>query len=496
MPIVALDQGTTSSRAVVFDNSGQPISQCNRPFTQLYPKPGWVEHDPQEILFSQTGALREALVLAKLREKDIDVLGITNQRETVIVWDRHTGAPVYNAIVWQCRRTAEDCTRLANEGYGPMIRQKTGLVLDAYSSATKLQWILQNVPDGEKRARDGELMCGTVDTYLLYQLSGRKIYATDHTNASRTMLYNLQTHDWDDELLSLFGVPRVMLPVIKSSSEIYGVTSGDVLGAEIPIGGVAGDQQAALFGQCCFTPGEAKNTYGTGCFLLMHTGDKPVFSQNGLITTMAASQKGQPFQYALEGSVFIAGAVVQWLRDELHLIDTSEETELLAQSVEDSGGVVLVPAFTGLGAPYWDGYARGTLFGITRGTGKAHIARAALESIALQTHDVLDAMAKETGTPLHTLKVDGGASSNDFLMQFQSDILNIEVERPKVVETTALGAATLAGLAIGLFSDSECLKSQWAPDRKFIPQKDEAYRAEQLKRWHKAIERTRGWLSD
>ena len=496
MPILALDQGTTSSRAVVFDNSGKIVSQCNRPFTQLYPKPGWVEHDPQEILFSQTGALREALVLAKLREKDIDGIGITNQRETIIVWDRHTGAPVYNAIVWQCRRTAEDCTKLAEDGFAPFVRQKTGLMLDAYSSATKLRWILQNVPDGQKRALDGELMCGTVDTYLLYQLSGRKIYATDHTNASRTMLYNLQTHDWDDDLLSLFGVPRAMLPKIRCSSELYGVTSGDVLGAEIPIGGVAGDQQAALFGQCCFMPGEAKNTYGTGCFLLMHTGDAPVFSQNGLITTMAANQKGQPFQYALEGSVFIAGAVVQWLRDELHLIDSAQETELLAQSVQDSGGVVLVPAFTGLGAPYWDGYARGTLFGITRGTGKAHIARAALESIALQTYDVLDAMTRETGTPLCALKVDGGASSNDFLMQFQSDILNIEVNRPKVVETTALGAATLAGLAIGLYGDHECLKSHWEPDRTFSPGAEQAYRSEQLLRWHKAVERTRGWLTD
>ncbi len=496
MPIVALDQGTTSSRAVVFDNQGQPVSQCNRGFTQLYPKPGWVEHDPQEILFSQMGSLRDALVAANLREKDVDVLGITNQRETVIVWDRKTGAPVYNAIVWQCRRTAEDCTELARLGYGPMIAQKTGLILDAYSSATKLRWILRTIPDGQKRASNGELMCGTVDTYLLYQLSGKKIYATDHTNASRTMLYNLHTHDWDDDLLALFGIPRAMLPAIKSSSEIYGVTSGDVTGAEIPIGGVAGDQQAALFGQCCFAPGEAKNTYGTGCFLLMHTGENPVFSQNGLITTMAASRFGEAFQYALEGSVFIAGAVVQWLRDELRLIDSSQEAETLALSVEDSGGVVLVPAFTGLGAPYWDGYARGTLFGLTRGTSRAHIVRAALESIGLQTSDVLIAMAKETGVPLHTLKVDGGASANDFLMQYQADILNIAVQRPQVVETTALGAAALAGLAIGLFSDSACLKSEWALGRQFLPQKDDAWRSEQLHRWQKAVTRTRHWLDD
>ena len=496
MPIVALDQGTTSSRAVVFDNTCRPLSQCNRAFTQLYPKPGWVEHDPQEILFSQEGALRDALVAANLREGDIDVLGITNQRETVVVWDRKTGAPVYNAIVWQCRRTAEDCTELARLGYADMIAQKTGLMLDAYSSATKLRWILRNIPDGEKRARDGELMCGTVDTYLMYQLSGKKIHATDHTNASRTMLYNLHTHDWDDGLLALFCIPREMLPVIRSSSEIYGVTCGDVTGAEIPIGGVAGDQQAALFGQCCFAPGEAKNTYGTGCFLLMHTGEKPVFSQNGLITTMAASRLGEAFQYALEGSVFIAGAVVQWLRDELHLIDSSQEAEALAQSVENSGGVVLVPAFTGLGAPYWDGYARGTLFGLTRGTSRAHIVRAALESIALQTSDVLVAMAKETGVPLHTLKVDGGASANDFLMQYQADILNIAVQRPQVVETTALGAAALAGLAIGLISDSACLKAQWSIGRQFSPQKDDAWRIEQLHSWQKAVARTRHWLDE
>jgi len=496
MAILALDQGTTSSRAVVFDNAGRLLSQCNRSFTQLYPKPGFVEHDPQEILLSQLGAIREALVSAKLREKDINVLGLTNQRETIIVWDRRTGVPVYNAIVWQCRRTAKDCTELAKQGYGPMIRQKTGLVVDAYSSATKLRWILQNIPDGMKRARDGELLCGTVDTFLLYRLSGGKIFATDHTNASRTMLYNLMTHDWDDELLALFDIPRAMLPNILYSSEYYGVTDGNVLGAEIPIGGVAGDQQAALFGQCCFKPGEAKNTYGTGCFLLMHTGDKPMFSQNGLLTTMAASQAGQPFQYALEGSVFIAGAVVQWLRDELHMIDAAQDTEMLAQSVPDSGGVVLVPAFTGLGAPYWDGYARGTLFGLTRGTGRAHIVRAGLESIALQTYDVLSAMARETGIDLSMLKVDGGASANDFLMQYQTDLLGIHVQRPQVIETTALGAAYLAGLTIGLFSDIDCLCERWALQTHFEPKQDTAWRKEQLHRWHKAIDRSRQWLLD
>ncbi len=496
MPILSLDQGTTSSRAVVFDNAGAPLSQCNRPFTQIYPKPGWVEHDPQDILVSQLGAVREALAQARLRHRDIDVIGLTNQRETVIVWDRRTGAPVYNAIVWQCRRTAQDCSDLIKQGCSLMIQKKTGLMVDAYSSATKLRWILNHVPDGMRRARDGELLCGTVDTFLLWHISGRRIYATDHTNASRTMLYNLLTHDWDDELLSLFDIPRAMLPDILSSSEIYGVTDADVLGAEIPIGGVAGDQQAALFGQCCFSSGEAKNTYGTGCFLLMHTGHTPTFSNQGLITTMAATAKGQPFSYALEGSVFIAGAVVQWLRDELHLVDSAEATEALAQSVQDSGGVVLVPAFTGLGAPYWDGYARGTLFGLTRGTGRAHIIRAGLESIALQTYDVLDAMARETGIRLNTLKVDGGASANDFLMQYQSDILGIHVQRPKVVETTALGAAYLAGLAVGLFPDIDCLCSQWALQTRFEPNKDECWRSDQLNLWHRAVERTLHWLSD
>lgn len=496
MPILSLDQGTTNSRAVVFNNAGAPLSQCNRLFPQIYPQPGWVEHDPKEILASQLRALRGALDMAQLHPRDIDVIGLTNQRETIVVWDRNTGEPVHNAIVWQCRRTAKVCADLQMQGLGPMIQQKTGLVLDAYWSATKLGWILGHIPDGLRRARDGELLCGTIDTFLLWHLSGGRIFATDHTNASRTMLYNLSTNDWDDDLLSLFGIPRVMLPKIYASSEIYGVTDGDMLGAEIPIGGVAGDQQAALFGQCCFSPGEAKNTYGTGCFLLMHTGQTPVASRLGLNTTMAATQKGQPFAYALEGSVFIAGAVVQWLRDELRLIDSAAQSEALAQSVDDTGGVVMVPAFTGLGAPYWDGFARGTLFGLTRGTTRAHIVRAGLESIALQTCDVLSAMAKETGAPLQALKVDGGASANGFLMQYQADMLGIRVQRPRVIETTALGAAYLAGLAAGVFTDLDALRSQWDLGASFEPQRDDIWRGEQLHLYHRAVERTRHWLDD
>lgn len=496
MPILALDQGTTSSRAIVFDDAMRPKAQHNRAFTQLYPKPGFVEHDPREILFSQTTAMREALAAANLRAQDIGALGITNQRETVIVWDRKTGEPVHNAIVWQCRRTVERCTALVEAGYAPMIRQKTGLVVDAYFSATKLQYILENIPDAMRRANDGEILFGTVDAYLLYHLSGKKLHCTDHTNASRTMLYNIHTHDWDDDLLRLFGIPRAMLPEIRHSSEVYGVTDGDAAGGEIPIGGVAGDQQAALFGQCCFNPGEAKATYGTGCFVLMHTGETPALGAPGLLSTMAASQSGEPFAYAVEGSVFVAGAAVQWLRDELRIVDSAAETEYLAQSVADTGGVVLVPAFTGLGAPHWDGYARGALFGLTRGTGRAHIARAALESIALQTRDVLHAMTKATGGALSALKVDGGASANGFLMQHQADILGLDVQRPKVLETTALGAACLAGLSTGIFANKEDLCHAWALDKSFTPARDEAWREAQLRLWQRAVGRTLNWLCE
>ena len=496
MPIVALDQGTTSSRAVLFDHDGRQIAQHNRAFTQLYPQPGWVEHDPDEILFSQLSALRETLEMARISPQEVDALGITNQRETVVVWDVRTGIPAHNAIVWQCRRTAQFCADLAAQGLAPMIHQKTGLVLDAYATASKLRWILEHVPDGLQKARDGILVCGTIDTFLLWHLTGRKVHATDHTNASRTMLYNLHTHDWDQSLLDLFGIPRAMLPVILPSSCLYGVTDGNLIGAEIPIGGVAGDQQAALFGQCCFSAGEAKNTYGTGCFLLMHTGQTPMFSQNGLITTVAATPQGEPFGYAVEGSVFVAGAVIQWLRDELRVLDDAAQSELLATSVPDTGGVVLVPAFTGLGAPYWDSDARGTLFGITRGTGRAHIARAALESIALQSYDVISAMQRETGVPLTELKVDGGASANGFLMQFQSDLLHTVVRRPKVLETTALGAAYLAGLCCHIFPDLASLRAQWQEDVRFVPERDDAWRTQQVRRWQRAVSRTQHWLTE
>ncbi len=496
MAIVALDQGTTSSRTVVFDTHGVPISQQNRAYAQLFPEPGWVEHDPGEILMSQLSTLRQALAEADLRPQDVSVLGITNQRETVIVWDRETGRPIYNAIVWQCRRTANIIQKLQADGLGPMIAQKTGLPLDAYFSASKLQWILDHVPDARQMARDGRLICGTVDTWLLWNLTGGKTHATDHTNASRTMLYNLHTHAWDPELLDLFNIPREMLPEILPSSAAYGVTDGDLVGSEIPIGGVAGDQQAALFGQCCFAPGEAKNTYGTGCFLLMNTGETPISSKQGLITTMAATREGEPFQYVVEGSIFVAGAAVQWLRDELKIIDSAAQTEALALSVPDSGGVVLVPAFTGLGAPYWDMYARGTLLGLTRGTGRAHIARATLESIALQTYDVLDAMQKETGIELSSLRVDGGASANNFLMQTQADLLNTSVIRPKVLETTALGAAYLAGLAAGIWKSTEDLRQFWELDDTFVPQISQAAREKQIHHWHRAVDRARGWAED
>ena len=490
MAIVALDQGTTSSRTVIFDAHGIPISQQNRTYTQIFPQPGWVEHDPSEILMSQLSTLRQALASAQMRAQDVSVLGITNQRETVIVWDHETGRPIYNAIVWQCRRTADRMKWLQEDGLGPMIAEKTGLPLDAYFSASKLQWILDHVPDARQMAKDGRLLCGTVDTWLLWNLTGGKTHATDHTNASRTMLYNLHTHAWDPDLLDLFGIPQEMLPQILPSSAAYGVTDGDLVGSEIPIGGVAGDQQSALFGQCCFAPGEAKNTYGTGCFLLMNTGETPLLSKQGLITTMAATREGEPFQYVVEGSIFVAGAAVQWLRDELHLIDSA------ALSVPDSGGVVLVPAFTGLGAPYWDMYARGTLLGITRGTGRAHIARATLESIALQTYDVLDVMQKETGIELSSLRVDGGASANGFLMQTQADLLNKSVIRPKVLETTALGAAYLAGLAAGIWKSTDELREFWELDDTFVPQISEQVRARQIHLWHRAVERARSWAEE
>ena len=495
MAILALDQGTTSSRAIIFDADGAIRAQQNRAFTQFYPQPGWVEHDPEEILFTQLAALREAVAQSGLPLSAMQALGITNQRETIVVWDRITGRPIHKAIVWQCRRTADVCIDLQKQGLEAMIRAKTGLPIDAYFSATKLQWILNHVPDAKLKAQNGQLLCGTVDTYLLWHLTGRTVHATDYTNASRTMLFNIHEKQWDAELLDLFGIPRCMLPEVKPSGSLFGMTDGGLIGAEIPIGGVAGDQQAALFGQCCFAPGEAKNTYGTGCFLLMNTGQTPVASENGLLTTMAATCANEPCEYVLEGSVFIAGAAIQWLRDELKLIDTAAETEALAQSVPDTDGVVLVPAFTGLGAPYWDMYARGTLFGLTRGTNRAHVARAALESIAWQTYDVLRVMEHETGIDLAALKVDGGACANNFLMQFQADVLNTHVHRPKVRETTALGAAYLAGLTTGVYHSREDLRRQWALDRVFASQKGDDWRSAQSALWHKAVSRTQHWLA-
>ena len=495
MAIVALDQGTTSSRTVIFDAHGIPISQQNRTYTQIFPQPGWVEHDPSEILMSQLSTLRQALASAQMRAQDVSVLGITNQRETVIVWDRETGRPIYNAIVWQCRRTADRMKRLQEDGLGPMIAEKTGLPLDAYFSASKLQWILDHVPDARQMAKDGRLLCGTVDTWLLWNLTGGKTHATDHTNASRTMLYNLHTHAWDPELLDLFGIPQEMLPQILPSSAAYGVTDGDLVGSEIPIGGVAGDQQSALFGQCCFAPGEAKNTYGTGCFMLMNTGEKPVFSQNGLVTTVAWGLDGR-VNYALEGSIFVAGAAIQWLRDELHLLEDARDSEYMAQKVRDTNGCYVVPAFTGLGAPHWDQYARGTIVGLTRGVNKNHIIRATLDSLCYQINDVLAAMQADSGIDLTALKVDGGACANNYLLQTMADISNLPVKRPCCVETTALGAAYLAGLAVGYWSSTEDVLQNWSVDREFMPGIPDDERTRRLKGWNKAVRCSYGWAKE
>ncbi len=441
--ILALDQGTTSSRAIIFDHDGNIRSVAQREFAQIYPQPGWVEHDAREIWRTQLEVSQEAIQQAKLGPRDIAAIGITNQRETTVVWDRKTGAPIHNAIVWQDRRTAPDCDRIRAQGHAPLIQQKTGLIIDAYFSATKIRWLLDNVPGARARAERGELAFGTIDSWLLWNLTQGRLHITDPSNASRTMLFNLHTGDWDDELLQLFQVPRSLLPEVRSSSELYGNTSAELLGSEIPLGGIAGDQQAALFGQSCCSHGMAKNTYGTGCFMLMNVGNKPVQSKNNLLTTVAwRLGKDGPLEYALEGSIFIAGAAVQWLRDGLGIIKRSSDVEALAASVSDSDGVYLVPAFSGLGAPHWDAYARGTIVGLTRGTTAAHIARATLEGIAFQVADVLDAMRQDSGIAIQELRVDGGASANDLLMQFQSDLLQAPVVRPRVIETTALGPPT------------------------------------------------------
>ena len=488
--ILALDQGTTSSRAIVFDHQGAIVADAQQEFRQIFPKPGWVEHDATEIWATQASVAAGALAKAGLAATDIAAIGITNQRETTVVWDRKTGRPICNAIVWQDRRTAGACDRLKKTGKAAMIRRKTGLVVDAYFSATKIQWILNNVPGAKARAQAGELAFGTVDSWLVWNLTSGRTHITDVSNASRTMLFNLKTCDWDDELLKLFGVPRSMLPEIRASSEVYGDTT--LWGGAIPIAGIAGDQQAALFGQVCRQPGMIKNTYGTGCFMLMNTGTTPIVSRNNLLTTVAWRVGGRT-EYALEGSIFIAGAVVQWLRDGLGLIKTSAEVESLAAQVDDNGGVYLVPAFAGLGAPHWDQYARGLVAGITRGTTAAHLARAALEGIAYQVSDVLTSMQSDSGIKLKELRVDGGACANNLLMQFQADVLGVPVVRPQVSETTALGAAYLAGLAVGYWKNTAEIAAQWRADRRFLPSMKPARRQELLAGWRKALARAKRW---
>ena len=488
--ILALDQGTTSSRAILFDKQQNIIGISQKEFTQHYPKEGWVEHDPMEIYSSQYAVMMEVIAHSGVDVKDIKGIGITNQRETTILWDAKTGRPVYNAIVWQCRRTADRIDQLKQQGLEEYICKTTGLVPDAYFSATKIAWILDHVPQGRERAKKGEILFGTVDSWLLWKLSGGKVHVTDYTNASRTMLFNINTLSWDEKLLDALDIPVQMLPQVKNSSEIYAYTT--IQGEEIPIAGIAGDQQAALFGQCCFEQGQAKNTYGTGCFLLMNTGDKPCFSQNGLITTIAIGLNGK-VQYALEGSVFVGGAVIQWIRDEMRFINESKDAEYYAQKVEDTGGVYLVPAFTGLGAPHWDMYARGCIIGITRGTKREHIIRAAQESIAYQSYDLVKAMEKDTGVSIRELKVDGGASRDAFLMQFQADVLDCEVRRPMIRETTALGAAYLAGLAVGVWKDTDEIRKLWNCDTVFQSQMKAERREKLLRDWHRAVERSKGW---
>ena len=488
--IMALDQGTTSSRCILFDKKGNMCSVAQKEYKQYYPKPGWVEHDPKEIWSSQISVATEAMSKISVDAEDIHAIGITNQRETTIVWDKKTGEPVYPAIVWQCRRTADMIEKMEKDGMSELVRKKTGLIPDAYFSGTKLKWILDHVEGARERAKNGELLFGTVDTWLIWKLTKGKVHVTDYTNASRTMLFDIHERKWDKEILEYLDIPECMLPEVKPSSCIYGYTNENLIGGRIPIAGAAGDQQAALFGQCCFNEGEGKNTYGTGCFLLMNTGRKAVVSRNGLLTTIAIGLNGD-VQYALEGSVFVAGAAIKWLRDELKLIDTAEETYDLAMSVEDSNGVYVVPAFTGLGAPYWDAYARGAVFGLSRGSNKAHFVRATLESLAYQTLDVLKAMEEDSGINLSSLRVDGGASANNFLLQFQSDIVGTEIIRPKVIETTALGAAYLAGLAVGYYKNIEEIKDNWQLRDTFSPKADKVKRDKLVAGWHDCIRRIR-----
>lgn len=490
--ILAIDQGTTSSRAILFDRRGRSVSMAQREFEQILPKPGEVEHDPEAIWATQLETARAAIAQAKLLPSDIAAIGVTNQRETTILWERDSGRPVANAIVWQSRVSAPICDRLKAEGKETLFREKTGLVLDAYFSGTKIKHLLDSIDGLRSRAERGEILFGTVDSFLLWRLSGGRCHATDVSNASRTLLLNIHTLDWDDELLQILDIPRAMLPEVLPSSHVYASTDRSLFGAEIPIAGLAGDQQAALFGQACFRPGDVKNTYGTGCFMLLNTGNQPVVSHNNLLTTVGW-KIGETTTYCLEGSVFIGGAVVQWLRDGLGLIDASSDVEPLAASVADTGGVYLVPAFVGLGAPHWDPYARGAILGLTRGTSAAHLARAALESIAFQSRDLLEAMQGDTGQPMTALRVDGGASTNNLLMQFQSDILNLPVQRPVIAETTALGAAYLAGLAVGLWSDQEEIARQGGLDREFTPNMDDRDRKKRVHGWQRAVERSLAW---
>ena len=494
--VMALDQGTTSCRAILFDKESKIVGVTQKEFTQIYPKAGWVEHDAEEIWSTQYGVIAELIAKTGIKADEIASIGITNQRETTVVWDKSTGKPIYNAIVWQCRRTTAICDDLKAKGYEDMVREKTGLVVDAYFSGTKVKWILDNVEGARAKAEKGELLFGTTDTWLIWKLTGGKVHVTDYSNASRTMMFNIRELHWDEELLKMLDVPQGMLPEVHNSSEVYGNTDpGVFLGFEIPIAGVAGDQQAALFGQACYEPGDAKNTYGTGCFMLMNTGSKIHTSKHGLLTTIAWGIDGK-VEYALEGSIFIAGAAIQWLRDGLKMIDVAPDSEYFAKKVKDTDGVYFVPAFVGLGAPYWDMRARGGIFGLTRGTTKSHIIRAALDSLAYQTKDVLGSMEADSGITLKSLRVDGGAVANNLLMQFQADILGTRVDRPEIIETTALGAAYLAGLAVGFWESKEELATRWLLDHRFEPEMEEEKRAKLYKGWLKAVERTKDWEED
>ncbi len=493
--IMALDAGTTSNRCILFNEAGEMCSVAQKEFTQYFPKPGWVEHDALEIWSTQLEVAQKAMANLNVTAADIAAIGITNQRETTIVWDKATGEPIHHAIVWQCRRTSEYCDSLKEKGLTDTFRAKTGLVIDAYFSGTKLHWLLENVPGARERAERGELLFGTVETWLIWKLTGGKAHVTDYSNASRTMLFNINTLQWDDEILAELNIPKCMLPEAKPSSCVYGETLAQFFGAPIPISGAAGDQQAALFGQTCFTPGEAKNTYGTGCFMLMNTGEKPVFSNNGLVTTIAWGLDGK-VEYALEGSIFVAGAAIQWLRDEMRLIDSSPDSEYMALKVKDTNGCYVVPAFTGLGAPYWDQYARGTIVGLTRGVNKYHIIRATLDSLCYQTNDVLQAMKADSGIELAALKVDGGASANNYLMQTQADLIDAPVQRPRCVETTAMGAAYLAGLAVGYWASKEDVIKNWAIDRTFEPSIPAEERETRVKHWKKAVKSAYGWAKE